>query len=103
MEPWVNAAANLITRSYNRAGDSLGWRSRSALYRVLGPLAERAFEYAADATSQQSSFRMEHPMINWPNVLHDMEHWADGFLTGAAATSLIAIAGVAIVLLARAM
>jgi hypothetical protein len=46
---------------------------------------------------------MEHPMINWPNMLHDMEHWADGFLTGAAATSLIAIAGVAIVLLARAI
>ena len=42
-------------------------------------------------------------MINWPNMLHDMEHWADGFLTGAAATSLIVIAGVAIVLLARAM
>jgi hypothetical protein len=46
---------------------------------------------------------MEHPMINWPNMLHDMEHCADGFLTGAAATSLIAIAVVAIVLLARAI
>ena len=42
-------------------------------------------------------------MINWPNILHDMEHWADGFLAGAAATSLIAIAVVAIVLLARAI
>jgi hypothetical protein len=49
------------------------------------------------------ALEMEHLMINWPNMLHDMEHWADGFLTGAAATSLIAIAGVAIVLLARAM
>jgi hypothetical protein len=42
-------------------------------------------------------------MINWPNMLRDMEHWTDGFLTGAAATSLIAIAGVAILLLARAI
>ncbi len=42
-------------------------------------------------------------MMNWPEVLLEMEHWADGFLTGAAATSLIAIAGTAIVLLARAI
>ena len=42
-------------------------------------------------------------MIKWPTMLHDMEHWADGFLTGAAATSLIAIAVMAIMLLARAM
>ena len=40
-------------------------------------------------------------MTNWPDVLRDMEHWADGFLTGAAAASLIAIVGTAIVLLAR--
>jgi hypothetical protein len=46
---------------------------------------------------------MEHPMINWPNMLPNMEQWANGFLTGAAVTSLIAIAGVAIVLLARAI
>ena len=45
----------------------------------------------------------EHPMMNWPDVLRDMEHWADGFLTGAAAASLIAIVGTAIVLLARAV
>jgi hypothetical protein len=42
-------------------------------------------------------------MINWPNMLHDMEQWADGFVAGAAVTSLIPIAGVAIVLLARAI
>jgi hypothetical protein len=42
-------------------------------------------------------------MINWPEIFRDVEHWADGFLTGAAATLLIAIAGVAIVLLARAI
>jgi hypothetical protein len=41
-------------------------------------------------------------MMNWPEILRDMEHWADGFLTGAAAV-LIAIAGTAIVLLARAI
>jgi hypothetical protein len=40
-------------------------------------------------------------MMNWPEILGDVEHWADGFLTGAAATSLIAITGAAIVLLAR--
>ena len=37
-------------------------------------------------------------MMNWPEILRDMEHWADGFLTGATAASLIAIAGAAIVL-----
>ena len=42
-------------------------------------------------------------MINWPEMLRDMEHWVDGFLTGAAAASLIAIVGTAIVLLARAV
>ena len=42
-------------------------------------------------------------MTNWPDVLRDMEHWANGFLTGAAAASLIAIVGTAIVLLARAI
>ena len=42
-------------------------------------------------------------MMNWPEIFRDMEHWADGFLTGAAAASLIAIAGTAIVLLARAI
>jgi len=42
-------------------------------------------------------------MMNWPEILRDMEHWADGFLTGAAAGSLIAIAGAATVLLARAI
>jgi len=42
-------------------------------------------------------------MMNWPEILRDMEHWVDGFLTGAAAASLMAIAGTAIVLLARAI
>jgi hypothetical protein len=42
-------------------------------------------------------------MFNWPEILRDAEHWADGFLTGAATASLIAIAGAAVVLLAGAM
>jgi len=42
-------------------------------------------------------------MINWPEMLRDMEHWADGFLTGAAAVSLIAIAGAAILVVSRAL
>jgi hypothetical protein len=42
-------------------------------------------------------------MINWPEMLRDMEHWADGFLTGAAAVSLIAIAGAAILVVSRAI
>jgi hypothetical protein len=40
-------------------------------------------------------------MINWPDILRDVEHWADGFLTGAATTSLIAMAVFAILLLVR--
>jgi hypothetical protein len=42
-------------------------------------------------------------MIIWPEILRGMERWANGFLTGAAAASLIAIAGTAMVLLARAI
>ena len=42
-------------------------------------------------------------MINWPEALRAAEHWANRFLTGAAAASLIGIAGVAIMLLARAI
>ena len=40
-------------------------------------------------------------MVNWPEILRDVEHWADGFLTGAATASLIAMAVSAILLLAR--
>ena len=41
-------------------------------------------------------------MINWPEILRDLEDWADGSLAGAAIASLIVIAMVAaIVLLAR--
>ena len=40
-------------------------------------------------------------MIGWPELLRDVERWTDGFLTGAATASLIAIAVTAIVLLAR--
>lgn len=40
-------------------------------------------------------------MCHWPELLRDMEHWADGLLTGAAAALLTAIGGAAIVLLAR--
>jgi hypothetical protein len=36
-------------------------------------------------------------MINW---LRDLEHWADGSLTGAVTASLIIVAVAAIVLLA---
>jgi hypothetical protein len=42
-------------------------------------------------------------MMNWPKIPRDLEHWADGFLTGAATASLIAMAGAAIVVLARAI
>jgi hypothetical protein len=42
-------------------------------------------------------------MIKWPEMLRDMEHWADGFLTGSAAVSLIAIAGTAILVVSRAI
>lgn len=41
-------------------------------------------------------------MIDWPEILRDLEDWADGSLTGAATASLIVITVVtAVVLLAR--
>jgi hypothetical protein len=44
---------------------------------------------------------MEPAMINLPQILRHAEDWAAGFLTGAAAASLVVIAGAALVLLAR--
>jgi hypothetical protein len=40
-------------------------------------------------------------MVNWPEILGDVEHWADCVLTGAATASLIAMTVSAILLLAR--
>ena len=40
-------------------------------------------------------------MVNWPEILRDVEHWADRVLTVAATASLIATAVSAILLLAR--
>jgi hypothetical protein len=42
-------------------------------------------------------------MIHWPELLRHAEDWTNGFLTGTAATSLLAIAGTAIVLVVRAI
>ena len=42
-------------------------------------------------------------MINWPEMLHHADGWADGFWAGAATTSLIAIAGAALVLFGHAI
>jgi hypothetical protein len=43
-------------------------------------------------------------MINWPEPLRHAEDWTNGFWTGAAlATSLIVVAGAAMVMLVRAI
>jgi hypothetical protein len=42
-------------------------------------------------------------MFDWPEVFHCAEDWANGFLVGAAASSLVAIAVVSLMLLARAV
>jgi hypothetical protein len=44
---------------------------------------------------------MEPAMINWHEMLHRAEDWAAGFWAGAGAASLMVIAGVGMVLLAR--
>ena len=41
----------------------------------------------------------EPTMMNWPQFLDRADDWAVGFLTGAAATSLIVFAGAAVLLL----
>jgi len=46
---------------------------------------------------------MEPTMINWPEMLRHAEGWAAGFWAGAGAASLTVIAGVAVVLLVRAI
>jgi hypothetical protein len=38
-------------------------------------------------------------MMNWPQFLNRADDWPTGFLTGAAATSVIVFAGVAVLLL----
>jgi hypothetical protein len=48
---------------------------------------------------QSTSVLMEAAMMNWPEMLHHVEEWADGFLVGAVIVSLIGIAGVAFLLL----
>ena len=82
--------------------------------RSLSP-AKSARHPTADHCGQSSSLRAPQtialrplepvivvvPMINWPEIFRDVEHWAGGFLAGAAAGSLVAIAVAAIVLLAR--
>jgi hypothetical protein len=40
-------------------------------------------------------------MMNWPEFLRRADDWAAGFLTGAAATSLIVFAGAVVMLLVR--
>jgi hypothetical protein len=42
-------------------------------------------------------------MIDWPEMLHDTEDWANGFWAGAATTSLIVIVGAAVALLSHAI
>ena len=44
---------------------------------------------------------MEPAMINWPEMLRHAEDWAAGFWAGAAAASLMVIAGAGMVLLIR--
>ena len=46
---------------------------------------------------------MEAAMINWPEMLHHAEDWANGFLAGATTVSLIGGAGAAFVLLVHAI
>ena len=41
----------------------------------------------------------EPTMMNWPQFLDRADDWAVGFLTGAAATSVIVFAGAAVLLL----
>jgi hypothetical protein len=42
-------------------------------------------------------------MIDWPEMRHDPEDWANGFWAGAATTSLIVIVGAAVALLSHAI
>lgn len=58
---------------------------------------------AFDRETRIHSVVMELTMINWPEMLRHAEDWADGFLAGATSASLIVIAGVAFVLLVRAI
>ena len=60
-------------------------------------------ESAFDRENRIHSSVMELTMINWPEMLCHAEDWADGFLAGATSAALIVIAGVAFVLLVRAI
>ena len=48
-----------------------------------------------------TSVLMEAIMMNWPEMLHHTEEWADGFLAGAVTVSLIGIAWAVFFLLAH--
>ena len=42
-------------------------------------------------------------MLNWPEMLHHAEDWANGFWTGAASASIIGIVAAAVALISRAI
>jgi hypothetical protein len=46
---------------------------------------------------------MEVAMINWPEMLNQAEDWANGFWTGAATASIIAIIAAAAALVSHAI
>jgi hypothetical protein len=66
-------------------------------------LFDAAREAAPDFTMAHIGKAWVSAVLPQFEILRDMERWADGFLTGAAAASLIAITEIAAVLLARAI
>jgi hypothetical protein len=40
-------------------------------------------------------------MFNWPEMLHHVEDWANGFWTGAASASIIGIVAAAVALISH--
>ena len=42
-------------------------------------------------------------MFNWPEMLHHVEDWSNGFWTGAASASIIGIVAAAVALISHAI
>ena len=56
-----------------------------------------------DPLVRRTAERWRFKMFNWPEMLHHVEDWANGFWTGAASASIIGIVAAAVALISHAI
>ena len=56
-----------------------------------------------DRFAKRTAKRWRLPMLNWPEMLHHAEDWANGFWTGAASALIMGTAATAVALISHAI